>query len=85
MTRVSLPIPRSTTSAAVGILRGPVFEVLWRLFVILLFLALMLFLLSVGGFFGPFLAAALLSTLISDDVRRLVADVWYRRWTTLKL
>jgi len=85
MARVPLPIPRSTGSKAVGILTGPVFEVLWRLFVIALFLGLMLFLLSIGGFFGPFLAAALLSTLISDDVRRFVADVWYRRWTTLKL
>lgn len=74
------PIPESTGEKLVSILKGPVLLVGWRLLLVLLILVIVLVLVASGGFFGLLLAGMLVSTLIRDDVRAAVSDLWHMRF-----
>lgn len=84
---VSIPligIPESLEEKLRGFARGTLVDVVWKLLVLSVLAALSLLLLSAGPY-GAAVGGILLGTLLSDDVRKMVSDVWNRRWAEVKL
>lgn len=73
-------IPRAIGRGIRRVLSGTLGDILWKLFVLTLVLALGYILVAAGGVFGAVIGAALIGTLINDDVRRTVSDLWNRNW-----
>ena len=85
MARVPIPfVPETWQEKAGQFARGSVLDITWKLFVLLLFAGLSALLLAAGPY-GAAVGGILLGTLLSDEVRKSVADVWYRRWAEVKL
>jgi len=85
MARVPIPlVPETWQEKAGEFARGSLLDIVWKLFVVLLFAALSALLLAAGPY-GAAVGGILLGTLLSDEVRKSVADIWYRRWAEVKL
>jgi len=76
-------IPKSIGAGVRRVLSGSVGDVLWKLLVLALLLVVAAGLLALGPV-GAAVGGILLGTLLSDDVRELVGDLWNRRWTEVK-
>lgn len=84
---VSIPligIPESLEETLRGFARGTLLDILWKLLVVGVLAVLSLLLLSAGPY-GAAVGGILLGTLLSDDVRKMVSDLWNRRWAEIKL
>lgn len=81
MVRIPTAFPESIVETVGGIFSGSAVDVLWKVTIGVLFLALIYFL-SLMGIFGALIASALFSTLFSDDVRAAVIDIWNRDFWT---
>jgi len=64
--------------------RGTLLDLVWKLLVVAALAGMSLLLIAAGPY-GAALGGVLLGTLLSDDVRKLVSDVWNRRWAEVKL
>ncbi|NLV14361.1 hypothetical protein [Haloarcula argentinensis] len=84
MVRIPTALPESIVETVGGIFSGGFVDVLWKVTIGVLFLAL-IYLLSLMGIFGALIASALFSTLFSDDVRAAVIDIWNRDFWTAKV
>lgn len=85
MGRITLPgLPESLADWARSVLAGSAGDVLWKLLMLALFVAVAVVLIVGGGAFGAALGGILLGTLLSDDVRALVRDVWNRDWAEVE-
>lgn len=81
MARIPTPIPESVGRGIRSIFMGPVLEVAWRLLVVALLLAVAyLLVVGFGGFGAAFVAGAILSALLSENIREAVSDVWNRNF-----
>lgn len=76
-------IPRTIKRGLARIFAGTVGDVLWKLFVLTLVVVLGIGLLSMGAV-GGLIGGLLLASLIADDVRALVGDLWHRRWASIE-
>lgn len=72
-------IPASVSTHFRRLWKGSAGAILWRLFVTCLLALVSYGLLTMGGY-GAVIAGILVSTLISDDVRQFVRDIWTRDW-----
>jgi len=77
-------IPETWQEKAGQFARGSLLDIAWKLFVVLLFAGLSALLLAAGPY-GAAVGGILLGTLLSEEVRKSVADIWYRRWAEVKL
>ena len=85
MARVPIPLVPETWQETLGqFARGSLLDIAWKLFVVLLLAAISALLLAAGPY-GAAVGGILLGTLLSDEVRKSIADVWYRRWAEVKL
>lgn len=86
MVRIPLPLPESFVREIRRVFRGPVVDVIWKLFVIFGGLTF-LFLLSMmdPGIFLGFFIATILAVAFSDDIRKIVGDIWHRRFAEIKI
>lgn len=80
MARIPTPIPDTAVTAVRGLFSGPVIDVLWKIGVSVVFVVFIVLLASIGGFFGPFLAATILAALLVDEIQGVVSDVWHRNF-----
>lgn len=80
MARVPTPVPKSIARSAKRLFSGTVLDVLWKLFVIAALLTAVALMAYSGGFFLAFLAGAILSALVTDDITQFVRDVWHRNF-----
>lgn len=78
-------LPRSTYRALRGLFSGSVLDVLWKVSISIGFLAVIYVLIVGANVYGALLAGAIFSSLLSDDVRKLVSDVWHRRWASVSI
>lgn len=86
MGRITLyGIPSSLVNTARGIFSGGVVDILWKTFVLTLFAVVIVVLIVGGGAVGAALGGILLGTLLSDDVRAVVANVWNRNWAEVNV
>jgi len=76
-------VPKSVAAGIRRILAGSIGDVLWKLFVLAVLLLAAAGLLAIGPV-GAAVGGIILGTLLSDDVRELVADLWNRRWAKIE-
>lgn len=76
-------IPRSVKGNLSRLAAGTVGDILWKLFVLALLAAIVVGLLSLGPA-GAAVGGLFIGTLLSDDVRAFVGDLWNRRWATIE-
>lgn len=79
MVKIPTPVPESVVNSVRGVFSGGIINILWKLFVVVL-LVVAAYLLALLGFFGAAIAGMLLASLISDDVRAFVSDLWNRNF-----
>jgi len=85
MVSVPLPgVPQSWKAKGKQFLSGSLLDLAWKLFVLLLFAILSALLLSAGPY-GAAIGGILLGTLLSEEVRKTVGDIWYRRWAEIEI
>lgn len=85
MGRITLPgLPESVADWVRTVLSGSAGDVVWKLLMLTLFIGVAAVLLIGGGAFGAAIGGILLGTLLSDDVRALVLDVWNRDWAEVE-
>jgi len=77
-------IPRSAKRKLSGFVSGSIGDVLWKLFIVTV-VGLMGIGLVLMGPVGAVIGGLLITTLLSDDIRTLVADLWYRRWAEVTI
>lgn len=79
MVKIPTFIPESTAKSIGQFFRGPVLDILWRLFLVLL---LILILYAIGSAGGSILAAFIVFTLgaitFKENVRDGLEDIYYR-------
>lgn len=78
MTRIPLPIPDSTGTKLVRLVRGPVVDLVWVTFVTLVITSLAYLLVAVGGVVGGVIAGTALGTVYNDNVRKAIKDIYAR-------
>ena len=83
MERTLYGFPKSVKSTLVRFVSGSIGDITWKLFVVALLTGAAIALLSTGPF-GAAVGGLLLGTLLSDDVRALVGDLWHRRWASVE-
>jgi len=76
-------IPRTVKQKFGAITRGSIGDTLWKLFVVAVLLTIGLGLVALGPI-GAVVGGILIATLVSDDVRAFVDDVWNRRWAEVE-
>lgn len=76
-------LPESVKRTLGRVTSGSIGDILWKLFVIVLLTIAAIALLSTGPF-GAAVGGLLLGTLLSDDVRAFVGDLWNRRWAEIE-
>jgi len=85
MVSIPLPlVPESLEEKLRAFARGTLLDVLWKLLVVGALAVASLLLLSAGPY-GAALGGILLGTLLSDDVRKMISDIWNRRWAEVQL
>ncbi len=85
MARFSLwGIPETVEEKVRAFGRGTLLDVLWKLLVIGV-LGVVSLLLIAAGPYGAALGGVLLGTLLSEEVRKMVADIWNRRWAEVTI
>lgn len=72
-------IPESVIDRLNQVLNSGAIDIVWKAMVIAVVLWLA-WLLARMGFFGGVLAFIFLGSLISDDIRTIVSDVWHRNF-----
>lgn len=83
MARIPTPIPESAVANVRAFFRGTAVDVLWKAFVLVMLGLLLLALAAASpGFFVAFVIGAVLSAVLSDDIRAIVSDVWHRNFWT---
>lgn len=82
---VRIPIPKYGVQALRRFFSGPVVDILWKLFVVVLVLLSAGLLVGLGSIYGGVVAFVLISTLIREPVRKFAADVWNRNWADISL
>jgi len=76
-------VPKSLKALLSRVWRGSPGEILWRLFMVGI-IAIIGFGLVTLGPVGAVIGGLLITTLVSDDIRAFVADLWYRRWAKIE-
>jgi hypothetical protein len=85
MGRITLyGVPAAVGDWIRGLLSGSLGDVLWKLLVLTVLVGIAFVLLVAMGGFAAAVGGILLATLVSDDVRALVANVWHRNWAEVK-
>jgi len=77
-------LPESAKEKASSLGSGSLGDVVWKLIVVALLTVASLLLLSAGPY-GAAVGGILLGTLLSDDVRKMVSDVWNRNWAEVTI
>lgn len=72
-------IPSSVIDRLNQFLNSGAIDIVWKAIVLAALLALA-WLLASMGFFGAFIAGVLLTSLVSDDIRAIVSDIWHRNF-----
>lgn len=81
MARIPTPIPESFAQNVKTFFSGTIADVLWKSLVIVVGgTALLLLMAASPGFFIAFIVGAILSAVLSDDIRAFVSDVWHRNF-----
>ncbi|MFW5956758.1 MAG: hypothetical protein ACOCQY_05080 [Halorhabdus sp.] len=81
---IPLPIPETWQENAGQVARGSLLDIAWKLFVIVAVMLLAVALVSLGPI-GAGIGSILLWTLLSEEVRKTLSDVWHRRWAEIEL
>lgn len=76
-------IPRSVAQSTRRLFAGTLGDVLWKLFILGLLVLVGIALLSMGAV-GGVIGGILLGTLLADDVRAFISDLWNRRWARIE-
>jgi len=76
-------IPQSVKRGIGRILSGSIGSVLWKLLVLTLLAVIAIGLIALGPV-GAAIGGLFIATLLSDDVRAFVRDLWHRRWATIE-
>lgn len=86
MVRVPTPLPRSLVSAVASIFSGSVGITVWRL-VLIAGVALALLALAAAnlGFFAGVLITLAIWTAWSDNMRRIIGDLWNARFFSVNV
>lgn len=77
-------IPRSAKQKLGRFTSGSIGNVLWKLFIVSVVGLIGIGLVLMGPV-GAVIGGLLITTLVSDDIRTLVADLWYRRWAEIEV
>jgi len=76
-------VPRTAKEKASSFASGSLADVLWKLLVLAVIGAAG-FALVLMGPVGAVIGGLLITTLVSEDIRNLVADMWHRRWAEIE-
>jgi len=76
-------IPRTVKQKFGVITSGSIGDTLWKVLVVVVLLTIGLGLVALGPI-GAVVGGILIATLVSDDVRAFVDDVWNRRWAEIE-
>lgn len=77
---IPTPIPKSILELLRDVTNGSWLLTLWRLALVLALFALSFAMVAAGGVVLPFIAAVVLTFLISDTVQAVVRDLWDLRF-----
>lgn len=81
---IGIPVPSSILSTVMGVLAGSWFDILWKLAVIALGVFILIAALAAGtGVLLGIVASIVIGVTFSDNIRRLLLDIYYRRFTIL--
>lgn len=81
---IGVPVPSSLISTIYGVLAGSWFDILWKLMVIGVGLFILIAALAAGtGVLLGIVASIVIGVTFSDNIRRLLRDIYYRRFTFL--
>jgi len=80
MVSVPTPIPKSTWQRLRKAASGRPLDLLWKLLVTVVLLTLIIVTTTLGQVFGPVIAFAVLSALLSDNIRNAVSDLYNRQF-----
>lgn len=78
-------VPRYVAERWRAYWREPVLDRLWQLSLVALIVGAAYLMIASAGVFLAFVGGTVLSILFADDIRKLVADLWNRRWAEVKL
>jgi len=76
-------VPKSLKALLSRFWRGSPGEILWRLFMVAIIAVIGFGLVTLGPV-GAVIGGLLITTLVSNDIRAFVADLWYRRWAKIE-
>lgn len=85
MARIPTPIPSSVASGVKSLFSGPLFDILWAVFVTVVLFAIAIILIEISPFFGAAVGGAIVAVIINDDVRQVVRDLYTRDFFRIKL
>lgn len=81
MPRVPTPIPASLWLSIKSLFQGALTSILWRLFVLVVGVGLLVFLLAMSSsVFVVFTVTTILGLVFSDNLRMLALDIYYGRF-----
>ena len=71
------PFPASVVASVKSFFSGSVLDVAWKA-IVLAFVAVIVYALAMAGFIGAIIASIFVGSLLSDDVRAFINDLWHR-------
>lgn len=77
-------IPKSAVQRLRRLFAGSLGDILWKIVISVVLVGIGYLLLAGGGIWGAIVGGAIITTLIDDDIRAFVSDLWNRRWAKLR-